>query len=120
MSKEELPVEETDLERAEQIENLLITEGVMIPGKDLVHYMTRNASYMRLINSQAFKDSAIDLEEILDDTFIEEQFKQNAETARIMRFVTEKVVEKMNVVEPTLEQDQMTEAVETVKEMLDD
>ena len=57
---------ETDLEKANRIEDLLITEGVMIPGTDLVHYMTRNASYMKLIESQQFKDSGIELEEVLD------------------------------------------------------
>ena len=114
----EVAVEETDLERAEKIENILITEGIMIPGKDLVHYMTRNASYMRLINSKEFKDSGIDLEKILDDDFIEEQFKKNAETAEIMRFVTEKVVEKMQELPSATHQ--MAEAVETVKEMIND
>ena len=93
--EKEVPVIETDEQRAEKIENLLMTEGVMIPGNDLVHYMTRNASYMKLINSQEFLDSGIKLEELLDDSFIEEQFKANAETARMMRFVTEKVVTLM-------------------------
>lgn len=115
--KEETVVE-TDEQRAEKIEDILITEGVMIPGSDLVHYMTRNASYMRLINSQAFIDSGIKLEEILDDEFIEEQFKANAETARMMRFVTEKVVPLMKEITP--EEEQMAEAVETVKELIND
>lgn len=101
---------------AERIENLLITEGILIPANDLVHYMTRNASYMRLINSDQFKESGIDLVKILDDDFIQEQFKANAKTAEMMRFVTEKVVALMNEV-PT-EVEELTEAVETVEEIV--
>lgn len=92
--KEEV-VELTEEQKKAQIEETLITEGVMIPASDLVHYMTRNASYMRLINSEEFKESGIDLEKVLDDTFIREQFQQNAETARMMRFVTESIVPLM-------------------------
>lgn len=116
IKKEE--VSEEDLKRAEDIENLLITEGIMIPGKDLVHYMTRNASYMKLINSEQFKDSGINLEEILDDEFIQDQFKKNAKTAEVMRFVTEKVVDKMQEVKPS--DSQLEEAKELVGEIIND
>lgn len=121
MEKDEVKeetVEMTDEQRAEQIENLLITEGVMIPGKDLVHYMTRNASYMKLINSQQFKDSGISLEEILDDEFIHDQFDKNAKTAEMMRFVTEKVVGKMQEITQTDEQ--LAEAKEIAEEIIND
>jgi len=90
------------LAEAERIENLLITKGVLIPGKDLVHYMTRSASYMRLITSEQFKESGISLEELLDDEFIQGQFEANAKTAEMMRYVTEQVIEKMQAL-PTEE-----------------
>lgn len=80
----------------EQIEDLLMERGVLIPANDLVHYMTRNASYMKLITSEQFKESGIDLEVILDDKFIREQFENNGKTAEAMRYVTEKVIAKMN------------------------
>ncbi len=110
-------VEETTEQRQERIENLLITEGVMIPGKDLVHYMTRNASYMRLINSQEFKDSGIKLEEVLDDDFIREQFEGNAKTAEMMRFVTESIIPLMKELPKDT---QLEEATEVVKELIND
>lgn len=98
-------IDKTDQQQeAKRIEDLLISEGVMIPGNDLVHYMTRNASYMRLISSDAFKESGISLEEILDEKFIQEEFAKNKQTAQIMRFVTEKVVEVMHEVKKDTEE----------------
>ena len=82
-------------QKTEITEDALITEGVLIPGNDLVHFLTRNASYMRLINSKEFKESGIRLEDILDDTFLAEQFGQNYEMRDIMRFMTKELAPKI-------------------------
>ncbi len=109
--KEEV-IERTDEQKAEDIENLLIESGVMIPGQDLVHYMIRNVSYMRLINSEQFKASGISLEEVLDDAFIQEESQKSIETTNMMRFVTEKVVAIMNeVTKPTTDFEEQPETL---------
>ena len=99
-------------QRAEETENLLITEGVLIPANDLIHYMTRNQSYLRLITSEQFKESGLDLEEILDDDFIKEQFQEHALTAQRVRFVTEMVIPKMQEVLGGSEETKSEEVVE--------
>ena len=101
---------------AQKLEELLMENGIMIPANDLVHYMTRNASYMKVVHSEQFKESGIKLEEILTDEFIHEQFELNAKTAEVMRYVTEKVVAQMQEVDT--KDVQIEEAIEVAGEII--
>lgn len=98
MGKVEEVVEQTDEQKMADIETLIINEGVLVPATDLVHYMIRNESYMRLINSEEFKASGISLEEVLDDEFIQAEYAKAQETAKLTRFATEAIIPKLQEV----------------------
>lgn len=96
--------QEADQMTPEQLEEILIEQGIMIPYGDLVHYMTRNDCYMKLINSPEFKESGLDLDTILDNEYITNTMNNAKKTAQVMRFVTEKVVAQMNEVPTEVEE----------------
>lgn len=80
----------------EELQDLLITTGILIPANELVHYMMRNESYMKLINSQQFLDSGISLEDVLDDIYISTKFEESKETVTMLRLLTEDIISKMH------------------------
>lgn len=92
--------EETkELKNLEEFEEKLTQSGVLVPANDLVHYMTRNACYMKLINSDEFQESGIVLEDILTDDFITEQFEFGKKVIEAMSIATEVVINKMKAEE---------------------
>lgn len=88
-------VEQTDEQKIEKIEETLLNEGTLVPSSDLLHYMVRNASYMQLINSDQFKESGINLEEVLDDEFLNSEFVKNQKTIDLMRYITLSIAPKL-------------------------
>ncbi len=114
------PVKEEELTAMtqEEFEEVLMETGILMPASDVHHYMVRNASYMKLIESEEFKASGISLEEVLSDDYITEQQKMASTNLGIMRYVTEQVIAKMQ--EHHEEDPQIKEAIETAKEMMND
>lgn len=112
----------------EEFEALLIRQGILMPAGDVHHYMVRNASYMLLINSEEFKASGLNLEEILTDEFILAEQKKVEEQIKVMRYVTEITIPKMNETllkdaeeeDPTQLELQLEEATKVAKEMIND
>lgn len=114
----ETPEKAVEAMTQEEFEEVLMETGILMPAVDVHHYMVRNNSYMKLIESEQFKASGISLEEVLDDEYITEQQGFASTNIGIMRYVTEQVIAKMK---PKEEIDpQIKEAVETAKEIIND
>lgn len=85
-------------EKIDNIENILIAEGILVPASDVANWIVRNACYMRLIDSKEFKDSGIKLEEVLDDEFVGKEVGSAKHLVGMMRFATEEIIPKMQEV----------------------